>query len=83
MRTNASALLTLVLRPALAAQLLAMGAGERARLSAMTTSSLPALRAYLAGQWLSRKARYKAARDEFKKALPADSGFAVAAIASR
>ncbi|HET9454844.1 MAG TPA: serine/threonine-protein kinase [Gemmatimonadaceae bacterium] len=64
------------------AQLLAMGAGERARLSAMTTSSLPALRAYLAGQWLFRKARYKAASDEFKKALAADSGFAVAAIAS-
>ena len=67
---------------AVTAKLLAMGAGEGARLSATTTASLPALRAYLAGQWLFRKARYKAANDEFRKALAADSTFAVAAIAS-
>jgi tetratricopeptide (TPR) repeat protein len=63
-------------------QLLATGAGEKSRLSATTTASLPALRAYLAGQWLFRNARYKAAGDEFKKAIAADSAFAVAAIAS-
>jgi tetratricopeptide (TPR) repeat protein len=64
----------------LTAQLLAVGAGEQERLSALTTTSLPALRAYLAGQSLYRHARYREAAEEFERATQLDSGFALAGI---
>ncbi|MBC7790028.1 MAG: serine/threonine protein kinase [Anaerolineae bacterium] len=64
----------------LAAQLLALGAGEGERLSALTGTSLPALQAYLSGQWLYRKSRFKAAADDFSRAVELDSTFALAAL---
>ena len=66
---------------ALTAQLLAIQAGEGARLSTLTSTSLPALRAYLAGQWLYRRGRYQAAGTEHERALREDSTFALAALA--
>jgi tetratricopeptide (TPR) repeat protein len=64
----------------LTAQLLTVGAGEQERLAVLTTTSLTALRAYLAGQSLYRHARYREAAQEFERATQLDSGFALAGI---
>ncbi|HYC52583.1 MAG TPA: serine/threonine-protein kinase [Gemmatimonadaceae bacterium] len=66
---------------ALTMQLLAIGAGEGSRLSSLTSTSLPALRAYLAGQWLYRRGRYQQAATEHDRALREDSTFGLAAVA--
>ena len=64
-----------------AAQLAALGAGESAdRLSSLTSTSLPALYAYLAGKAAHRAGRYRAAVQHFGRALELDSTFARAAL---
>jgi serine/threonine-protein kinase len=68
----------------LAAQLLALGAGEGVqRLEAVTSTSFVALRAYLAGRASYREARYQESVEHFKSALAADSSFALAALGLR
>ena len=47
-------------------------------LSALTTTSLPALRAYLAGEALYRQTRLRAAMQQFERAVALDSTFAMA-----
>jgi tRNA A-37 threonylcarbamoyl transferase component Bud32/tetratricopeptide (TPR) repeat protein len=70
-----------VLVDRLAAQLLALGAGvERHRLAALTTTSLPALRAYLDGRVALRQGDYATARDHFDRAIELDSSFALAGL---
>jgi tRNA A-37 threonylcarbamoyl transferase component Bud32/tetratricopeptide (TPR) repeat protein len=65
----------------LAAQLLILGAGEgQHRLATLTTTSLPALRAYLDGRAAHRQGDYGAARTHFDRAIELDSGFALAGI---
>ncbi|HJU65659.1 MAG TPA: hypothetical protein VJ596_08275, partial [Gemmatimonadaceae bacterium] len=65
----------------LTAQLLAIGAGEQGhRLSKLTSTSLPALRAYLDGQAAYRRGRYREAVDHLRIALQHDSTFALAAM---
>jgi tRNA A-37 threonylcarbamoyl transferase component Bud32/tetratricopeptide (TPR) repeat protein len=65
----------------LAARLLTLGAGEgEQRLSALTSTSLPALRAYLEGQSVFRRGQYAAAMTSFEQALQLDSTFALAAV---
>src|SRR3989441_3064369 len=65
----------------LTAQLLARGAGEaEQRLPSLTTTSLPALRAYLDGRAEYRRGRYVEAVQHFEEALRVDSAFALAAI---
>jgi tetratricopeptide (TPR) repeat protein len=72
-------LLTLVDR--LAAQVLARGAGEReSHLASLTTTSLPALKAYLAGEGAYRQGRYEEAVRYFQVALSLDSTFGLAGI---
>jgi tetratricopeptide (TPR) repeat protein len=65
----------------LAAQLLVSGgAGEASRvtrLAAVTTSSLPALKAYLEGEAAFRAGRFEAAVDAFRRAVDADTAFAL------
>jgi serine/threonine-protein kinase len=64
----------------LAAKLLALGAGEgEQRLGSLTSTSLPALKAYLEGQALYRRGKYAQAIRSFDEALQIDSGFALAA----
>jgi tetratricopeptide (TPR) repeat protein len=64
----------------LAAKLLALGAGEgEQRLVGLTSTSLPALRAYLEGQALYRRGKYAQAIRSFDEALQIDSAFALAA----
>lgn len=67
---------------ALTAKLLAElhpGPGARfSRLAATTTSSLPALRAYLAGERAMRGARYEEAAQAFEQAVALDPEFALA-----
>jgi len=67
---------------ALAGQLLAArlsGASERlARVAAATTTSLPALRAYVDGERAYRDGRYQAAADAFESATRLDTAFALA-----
>ena len=66
----------------LAAQLLALGSGEsRYRLAAATSTSLPALRAYLDGRAALRRGTYGPAIRSFDTALELDSTFALAALA--
>ncbi len=66
----------------LAAQLLALEAGEDdQRLAALTSTSLQALRAYLDGQAAYRRGNYLAADQHFERALQSDSTFALAALA--
>ena len=73
-------LMTLVDR--LAAQLLAGSTGEGGhRLEKLTSTSLPALRAYLAGQASFRRGAYVDAVGHFRRAVEHDSSFALAAIA--
>lgn len=65
----------------LAATLLALEAGEdRRRLDQLTTTSLPAMRAYLQGQVEYRQARFSEAADHFDRAVTEDSTFALAAM---
>ena len=65
----------------LAAQLLAQSSGEeRHRLAALTTTSLPALRAWLNGQAAHRRGDYATARDLFDEAIQYDSTFALAGL---
>jgi eukaryotic-like serine/threonine-protein kinase len=64
-----------------AAQLVALGAGERAdRLASLTSTSLPALYAYLAGKAARRAGQYDTAVRHFGRALELDSTFASAAL---
>jgi TolB-like protein len=65
----------------LAAQLLAIGAGEsNERLATLTSTSLPAVRAYLNGQSLLRHGLFERAGDQFELALRLDSTFALAGL---
>jgi eukaryotic-like serine/threonine-protein kinase len=65
----------------LTAQLLARGARQaEQRLADLTSTSLPALRAYLDGQAAFRSGRYAAAMAAFNRALELDSTFALAAL---
>ncbi len=67
----------------LAASLLSLEAGESAeRLAVLTSTSPDALRAYLNGQSLYRRARFAEAIREFQKALTTDSTFSLAAMAT-
>ena len=66
----------------LAGKLLALGAGEtEQRLASLTSTSLPALRAYLDGQSLLRRGLFQAALDRFDLAVQLDSTFALAGLA--
>jgi eukaryotic-like serine/threonine-protein kinase len=68
----------------LAAQLLALGAGEAPqRLASATSTSLPALRYYLDGQAEYRRGQYQDAVRLFDQALMEDSTFALAALGLR
>ena len=64
----------------LAAGLLVSQAGEEETLASHTTTSLPALRAFLAGQAAFRRTDYTAAVHSYQSALRADSSFALAAL---
>jgi tetratricopeptide (TPR) repeat protein len=65
----------------LAGKLLALEAGEgEQRLASLTSTSLPALRAYLEGQALVRRGAFRRAADRFKLALQQDSTFALAGL---
>jgi serine/threonine protein kinase/tetratricopeptide (TPR) repeat protein len=65
----------------LAAQLLSASAGEDPqRLDALTSTSLPALRAYLEGQAAYRRGRYAEAVGHFGRAVDLDSTFALAGL---
>lgn len=65
----------------LTAQLLARGAGEsRQRLAALTSTSLPALRAYLEGQATYRSGRFLDAERLFREAIDLDPSFSLAAL---
>ena len=67
-----------------AAQLAAQGAGERAdRLASLTSTSLPALYAYLAGKAAHRAGEYDTAVRYFGRAIELDSTFARAALGYR
>jgi eukaryotic-like serine/threonine-protein kinase len=66
----------------LASQLVVQGARlDAPRAASLTTTSLPALQAYLAGQAAYRRGAYNEAVDAFGRALQLDSGFALAAFA--
>lgn len=70
-----------VLVDRLAAKLLARRAGEPAsRLTSLTSTSLDALRAYLAGEVEYRRGHYLVATQRFGQALQLDSTFAPAAL---
>jgi eukaryotic-like serine/threonine-protein kinase len=65
----------------LAIKLLALQAGEgEQRLANLTSTSLPALRAYLEGQALLRRGAFVQAADRFNLALQQDSTFALAGL---
>jgi len=65
----------------LAASLLALGSGEgEQRLAGLTSTSLPALRAYLDGQALLRRGAFEDAKNRFEEALRLDSTFALAGL---
>jgi DNA-binding SARP family transcriptional activator len=64
----------------LAAKLLVSQAGEDERLASYTTASLPALRAYLAGQAAFRQDNYADAMRRYQMALELDPGFALASL---
>lgn len=64
----------------LAAKLLLSQAGEEERLTSRTTASLPALRAYLAGQAAFRQGNFPAAVRAYEAALQRDPTFALAAL---
>jgi serine/threonine-protein kinase len=63
------------------AELLSAQAGEEPqRLEALTSTSLPALRAYLEGQASYRRGNYAQALDHYGRALDYDSTFALAGL---
>jgi serine/threonine-protein kinase len=64
----------------LTAQLLATDAGEDDRLATLTSTSLPALRSFLNGQWLYRRGRYREAAQAYATAIELDTTFALAAL---
>ena len=65
----------------LAASLLALGAGEEEqRLATLTSTSLPALRAYLDGEALLRRGAFLGAERKYLDALALDTTFALAAL---
>jgi tetratricopeptide (TPR) repeat protein len=65
----------------LTGELLAREAGEETqRVAELTTTSLPALRAYLQGQVAYRRGRYEEAVGWFERALNQDSTFALGAL---
>jgi Tfp pilus assembly protein PilF len=65
----------------LSAQLLARAAGQtEQRLADLTSTSLPAVRAYLNGQAAYRQGRYAEATEQYGRALDLDSTFALAAV---
>lgn len=64
----------------LAARLLVADAGEEEQLAAYTTTSLPALRAFLAGQAAFRRNDFTRALTQYDVALRRDSSFALAAL---
>ena len=65
----------------LAAQLLGLSAGmDGARLASLTSSSLPAIRAYLRGEAAFRAGRMNAAVEAFREATTLDSTFALAGL---
>jgi DNA-binding SARP family transcriptional activator len=65
----------------LAAQLLGQAAGvEEYRLASMTSASLPAIRAFLAGRSAFRQGRMEEAARRFRDAVLADSTFALAGL---
>lgn len=67
----------------LAASLLVLGAGEEEqRLAALTSTSLPALRAYLDGEALLRRGSFMEAERKFQEALSLDTTFALASLGS-
>ena len=74
----ADSLTTLIDR--LAARLLVVDAGEDERLAAYTTASLPALRAFLAGQASFRRNDFARALTQYDVALARDPSFALAAL---
>ena len=62
-------------------RLLAVRAGEnQQRLSAVTSTSLEALRAYLEGQSAYRRGQYREGVQHFRRALAEDSAFALAGM---
>jgi TolB-like protein len=63
-----------------AAELLSLRAGEDRRLAALTSTSLPALRAYLSAQSNYRASRFEDALRDYRRALELDSTFALAAM---
>jgi eukaryotic-like serine/threonine-protein kinase len=66
----------------LTGQLLALGAGVPGdRLSALTSTSLPALRHYLSGRSALRRAAYPEAVRHFDQAMELDTAFALAGLA--
>jgi Flp pilus assembly protein TadD len=66
----------------LTAQLLGLKAGvEQGRLAGLTSTSLPAVNAYLRGKALFRRGRFGEAEQAFREAVEIDSTFAVAALA--
>jgi len=72
-----------VLVDRLTAGLLAGEAGETENLVNLTTTSLPALRAYLEGRAAYRDGRYVEAVQQFGRALDFDSTFALAGVGLR
>jgi serine/threonine-protein kinase len=79
---RADSLMVLVDR--LTAQLISVDAGEAEhRLAALTSTSLPALRAYLEGQAAYRRFLFDRARERFANAVQLDSTFALAALGLR
>ena len=62
----------------LAADRSAEGGARLTRTAAVTTSSLPALKAYLAGEQSYRAGQYAAAVSAFQEAVAADTAFALA-----
>jgi tetratricopeptide (TPR) repeat protein len=65
----------------LSAQLLSRAAGEsETRLESLTSTSLPALRAYLEGQSAYRRSQFGRAMQAFDRAVEIDSTFALASL---
>ncbi|HMU62265.1 MAG TPA: hypothetical protein PKA66_10815 [Gemmatimonadales bacterium] len=65
----------------LAAQLLGLSAGmDRARLSSLTSTSLPAIRAFLRGEAAFRSGRMAKAAESYREATTLDSSFALAGL---
>jgi len=72
-----------VLVDGLTARLLVGEAGEAEKLANLTSTSLPAVRAYLQGRAAYRNGRYNEAVQQFRSALEFDSTFALAGLGLR